>query len=407
MPKTNFASRVLKKTTPKTSRNQVTSSCSSTTPNSQTGESSGVCSITDMKELLQITEVEVHTGTNSTKVFALCDFAFSHSWISEKLATKLNLKGLPTKLTVHGINSQQVVGTEIVELKLTPVHSGGSCSTFDVKPYVRKTLHVGNDVIDVDYLKTIYPHLGPFFLKTYSYGDVEMILGQDVFHSIRPFEYFESDRKNSPIAVRIPLGWVLSEPLPSTSGLVSTCFKVVTQSESDSQLADQLRSWYEIESFAAKKQVDPRSAADARASKILQDTTYHDGCRYQVGMLWADDDSSLPNNYFSALVQLKSLERRLERTPDLKASYAQTIKDDFDKGYIVKVDKYDCLKVDNTREWYLPHHPVLHPHKPGKKRHSQIPRCVTEQRSTYRSRFVTNIDSRANALPTTSLHCLR
>ena len=143
------------RTTPKTSRNQVTSSCSSTTPNSQTGESSGVCSVTDMKGLLQITEVVVHTGTNSTKVLALCDSACSHSWISEKLATKLNLKGLPTKLTVHGINSQQVVDTEIVELKLTPVHSGGSCSAFNVKPYVRKTLHVGNDVIDVDNLKTI------------------------------------------------------------------------------------------------------------------------------------------------------------------------------------------------------------------------------------------------------------
>ena len=140
------------RTTPKTSRNQVTSSCSSTTPNSQTGESSGVCSVTDMKGRLQITEVEVHTGTNITKALALCDSACSHSWISEKLATKLNLKGLPTKLTVHGKNSQQVVDTEIVELKLTPVHSGGSCSAFNVKPYVRKILNVGNDVIDVDFL---------------------------------------------------------------------------------------------------------------------------------------------------------------------------------------------------------------------------------------------------------------
>ena len=126
---------------------------------------------------------------------------------------------------------------------------------------MRKTLNVGNDIIDVHYLKTIYPHLEPIAVKTYSYGDVEMILGQNVFHSIRPLEYFESDQKLSPIAVRTPLGWVLSRPLLLTSGLVSTCFKAVTQSESDSQLADQLRSWYEMESFAAKKQVDPRSSA--------------------------------------------------------------------------------------------------------------------------------------------------
>ena len=356
------------KTTPKSSSNQATGSRNLKTTVNKAGESSGVCSVTDVKGLLQITEVEVHTSTTSAKVLALCDSACSHSWISEDLATKLNVKGLPTKLTVHGINSQQVVDTQIVELKLTPVHSGGSCSTFDVKPYVRKNLHVGNDVIDVDQLKQQYPHLEPVALSKYTYGDVEMILGQDVFHSIRPLEYFESDRKNTPIAVRLPLGWVLSGPLPSTTGLVSTCFKAVTQSEADSKLADQLRSWYEMESFAAMKQIDPRSADDARASKILQETTYHDGCRYQVGMLWADDESSLPNNYFSALVQLKSLERRLEKTPELKASYAQTIKDDFEKGYIVQVDKSDCFRIDNPREWYLPHHPVFHPHKPGKVR---------------------------------------
>ena len=67
-------------------------------------------------------------------------------------------------------------------------------------------------------------------------------------------------------------------------------------------------------------------------------------------------------------MQLKSLERRLEKSPELKASYAQTIKDEFDKGYIVQVDKLDCFRIDNPREWYLPHHPVFHPHKPGKVR---------------------------------------
>ena len=80
-----------------------------------------------MKGLLQITEFEVQSGTDSAKVLALCESACSQSRICENLATKLNLKGLPTKLTVHGINSQQVVDTEIVERKLTPVHSSGSC----------------------------------------------------------------------------------------------------------------------------------------------------------------------------------------------------------------------------------------------------------------------------------------
>ena len=196
-----------------------------------------------------------------------------------------------------------------------------------------------------------------------------MILGQDVFHPICPLEYFDSDRINAPVAVRLPLGWVLCGPLPSSSGLYSTCFKAVASiKELDSGRADQLRSWYDIESYGAYKQVDSRSAADARALEILEETTYHDGNRYHVGMLWTEADSSLPNNSFSALVQLKSLERRLDKDPELKQLYAKTIQDDFNKNYITKVDKSDCFKGYHPREWYLPQHPVVHPHKPGKVR---------------------------------------
>ena len=33
-----------------------------------------------------------------------------------------------------------------------------------------------------------------------------------------------------------------------------------------------------------------------------------------------------------------------------------------------QIDKSDSVKVDQPREWYLPHHSVVHPHKPGKVR---------------------------------------
>ena len=96
--------------------------------------------------------------------------------------------------------------------------------------------------------------------------------------------------------------WVLSGQLPSTSGLFSTYFNAVTTNKvTDPELATQLRSWYHIESYGAFMQLDSRSAADARAEKILDATTYQDVPRYQVGMLWAEDESNMPNNYFSTL----------------------------------------------------------------------------------------------------------
>ena len=38
---------------------------------------------------------------------------------------------------------------QMVELKLTPVHSGGSCPSFVVRPYVREELNVGTEIIDL------------------------------------------------------------------------------------------------------------------------------------------------------------------------------------------------------------------------------------------------------------------
>ena len=86
------------------------------------------------------------------------------------------------------------------------------------------------------------------------------------------------------------------------------------------ELANHVKSWYDMELFGALMHVDPQSAADARAHDILIDTTVHNGKRYDVGLLWAENKIKLPNNYFSALVQLKCLEKRLTKDQPLKKS---------------------------------------------------------------------------------------
>ena len=64
---------------------------------------------------------------------------------------------------------------------------------------------------------------------------------------------------------------------------------------------------------------------------------------------------------------MKSFENRLGKDADLRERYAQTIKDDLEKGYVKTVEPSESQKR-SKREWYLPHHPVLNPNKPGKTR---------------------------------------
>ena len=335
------------------------------TPN-QDGNSSSFPSVSDVKGLLQVKEVQLRGPTaKETKVLALCDPACSHSWIAASAAARLNLKGSPLKLTVCGINAKQVIDTLITDVTVKPL-GDNTCESFDVSPYIRDTLNVGSDIINVPQLQETYPYLSVLDPVQYSYSNVEMILGRDVYHAIRPIEYFESDSKCAPVAVRLPIGWVLSGPLPATSSFISSCFKIVTEPETD--LAEQLKSWYDMESYGAVKEVDPRSSSDRRAVEILEKTFFNDGKRYQVGMLWSKDDLHLPNNYYSALVQLKSLEKRLFRDQGLRVKYETSIKDDVDKGYVIQVLNSKDPSERSRREWYLPHHPVVNPNKPNKMR---------------------------------------
>ena len=148
--------------------------------------------------------------------------------------------------------------------------------------------------------------------------------------------------------------------MPTFTGFLSTCLN-------DTELACHIKRWYEIESYGAYKQVNSRSAEDKRAAKILDSSTVHDGSRYAVGMLWAEKSNMLPDNYYSALVQLKSLEKRLAKDPHLRNQNTKTIGDDLSKGYVIQVTPHN-FSNRSIRDWCLPHHPVVNRNKPGKLR---------------------------------------
>ena len=75
----------------------------------------------------------------------------------------------------------------------------------------------------------------------------------------------------------------------------------------------------------------------------------------------------LPDNYYSSLLQIKSLEKRLAKDPHLRNQYSKTIEDDLNKGYVIQVPPHNFSNC-SICEWYLPHHPMANPNKPGEVR---------------------------------------
>ena len=192
--------------------------------------------------------------------------------------------------------------------------------------------------------------------------EVGIILGQDAYKIPRLLDY-KIRTQSEPFAVLTELGWVVSGPM---TGKKSQNFCHFASTE-DVKVAENIQSWWEKETYASKINVVSQSKKEQPAQKSLESTTKFTGERYEVGMLWSEPESNLPNNYGSAFGQLHSLERRIQRDLILKELYQQSIDTDVEKGFVKILGKSE-VKGTFGKKWYLPHHPVLNPNKPGKVR---------------------------------------
>ena len=74
----------------------------------------------------------------------------------------------------------------------------------------------------------------------------------------------------------------------------------------------------------------------------------------------------MSNNFASALGQLRGLKRQFDNDPPLKTKYKETISSDLRKGYVLILSSDELASTLDNLVWYVPHHPVLNPHKPDK-----------------------------------------
>ena len=210
-----------------------------TTSHQPSDKTTTMSSVTDFKGLLQVSELQsVNLSGLDIKALVLCDTACSNSWVAGILADKLDLHGKTLKLTVKGINTEELVDTRVGEVTVKP-REHQDFETFTFNTFVKESLNVGSGLVDVHALWESYPQLAVLDLATYSFDNIEMNLGQYVYHGIRPLEYFSADEKRSPVAVLSSVGWELSGPLPSSLCLISICFKV--NNEHDNELASQAK----------------------------------------------------------------------------------------------------------------------------------------------------------------------
>ena len=323
--------------------------------------------------VLPVISVTIGSGSKTLKTFALCDSGASLSFVNESLMKALNLTGQPVDLNVAGIH-----GTSDISSKRLRVKIGDQDGKFneDIMAYSHPHVNAGNRTYDLKKLKETYPHLSVLKDSTINLKDVKVILGQDCYHLHRAIDYRKCGNAK-PWAVRTKLGWMLSGPLPQQE-TAKLATESLVAAEVD-PLADRVKSWWSMESYASNCSVSGRSKEDERALEMLKATTKFDGKRYEVGLLWKNAKPPLPNNYSSAVSQLKSLERRLEKDANLKQRYKVTMDVDVQKGFVRILDEEELENTKTDLQWYVPHLPVLEPEQAGQSETS-VQRCLKVRR---------------------------
>ena len=210
-----------------------------------------------------------------------------------------------------------------------------------------------------------WPHLREVRFPEVERRKISILLGTNIQEAFVPLDVRKGNR-NEPLAIKSCLGWSI---LGGFSNLQShSQGQVNLISSEDVSLNDQLEEFWKIESYGtARSETKPLSVEDRRALKLIDNSISLLDGHYQMGLLWRDDNPVLPYNRPLAEARLQYLKRRFRRDPELEVKYRDVIQDCVDKGYARKLSKQEVAAVSNIT-WYIPHHPVTNPNKPGKVR---------------------------------------
>ena len=257
-------------------------------PQRKAEANSAFCSLKS-SGILPVIPVIIQVGKRHESPLALCDFGASLSFKDEELADKLNAHGEEVDLSVAGIP-----GTNEVKCERLDVGIRGKTrnDTHLMTVYTHPNIDVGSKIYVYRDLKHAYPHLSVLSEETLKLRDVKMILGQNCYLIQRP-EKYKSGTNGEPWAVKTKLGWTLCGQLPQQEAVQMTA-SCVSTSEDDA-LAEQIKTWWDIESYASRCDVSGKSKEEEKALQMLEQNTMFDGERY--GLLWERNDPFLPNNY--------------------------------------------------------------------------------------------------------------
>ncbi|KAK5859400.1 hypothetical protein PBY51_020957 [Eleginops maclovinus] len=219
--------------------------------------------------------------------------------------------------------------------------------------------------------------------------EVGLLIGYNCSQALLPREVV-SGKENEPYAQRTDLGWsivghgkasvdygdaigishriVVRQVTPGVNPSVSLKKEVhyVNRTKVKEVTPSDILKVLESDFSERAGEEDPVSQDDLKfLSTIRENITQKEDGHYEMPLPFKKERPKLPNNKICATHRLNCLQKRLMKNEAYCKDYVNFMNDIISRGDAEKVPEEE---IDNTPAWYIPHHGVYHPQKPGKIR---------------------------------------
>ena len=312
---------------------------------------------------MAVVPVKVWLKTTGPPVitYAFLDNGSSSTFCTESLMRKLGVNGTRAQISLTTLEKKDSLIDSFVVKDL--VISDLDEKVFVELPalYTRPEIPVSEEDIPTQGDTDQWPHLCGIYLPEVD-AEIGLLMACDVPTIFDPLEVKHS-RNGGPYASRTSMRWVVNGPLGHHhKGPLAMSFFIKADPEFHQMVKDYYDSGFSESSADDKPEMSQEELHFLR--ELERTVVLRDG-HYEMALPLKDREALVLNN--KPQVECAYwLKKKLQRNKVLYNDYKCFMADIVDKGYARKVPV--DLQASSSMKWYIPHHGIYHPHKPGKIR---------------------------------------
>nr|XP_054587464.1 uncharacterized protein LOC129152993 [Nothobranchius furzeri] len=340
-----------------------------------------------------IVPVWLSSSTEPTReilTYALLDSQSDTTFVLSEIAESLDTPKESVKLELSTITSKNTI-VQSQKVKNLQVRGFYSNKTIPLPPaFTREFIPANKDHIPSNETARAWAHLKHLQAEIAPLQECEagLLIGYNCSQALLPRQVV-SGKENEPYAQRTDLGWsivgqgsqclnfgdaigishriIVKRVVPDLNPSVDLQTKIhyVNRTKVKDITPSEIIKALEID-FPERGVDDKKVSQDdfKFLSKLKETIKQNDDGHYEMPLPFRDERPKLPDNRICAVYRLKCLEKRLRRNKEYCKDYVKFMDDMISRGDAERVPEQEL----NNPAWYIPHHGVYHPHKPGKIR---------------------------------------